>query len=161
MVRIQPRSIILGNGSRVSSGMCGTLRIKAALRENGEIIYRTVCLRDVLLVSDLKTTLISISRLCEDGYDLKFNHWRCVALRGGIIEFYGHKVDVMYKLDGEIRNMKSFANAATVRHQAIQIWHERLGHASAESVQRLASSGAVIGVDLNESVKVRNLAVVA
>ena len=155
--QVPSRSNILGNESRVSSDMCGALRIQAALRGNGEIIYRTVCLRDGLLVSDLTTALISISRLCEDGYDLKFNHWRCIALRGGLIEFYGHKVYGVYKLDGEFRNMKSYAIVATVRNQAIQTLYERMVHANAESVQKLATSGAVIGQDLYESFKVRNL----
>ena len=154
--RTVSRSIALGNGTRVVSNWSGTLQIRAALRRNGETLHHNVILHDVLLVPALKTSLISISKLCDDGYEMEFGSQQCVALMKGYIEFYGIKDQGIYRLDGIVYSSSAKqAHAAVANKPAVEVLHSRLGHANTDSVRKLASSGAVIGMDLQKAVRTK------
>ena len=155
--RIPSRSIVLGDGRKVRSNKCGTLEIRSALRGNGKTLDRTVILHDVLYVPALNTSLLSISRLCDDEYEIKFGNNECVGHRNGIIEFYGNKNQGVYKLDGVATVAHTLcAYTTTVNKSALQTWHARLGHANIDSIRKLAASGRVRGLDLDIPVRTRD-----
>ena len=78
-------------------------------------------LHDVSFVPALYSSLISISKLCDGGYEMNFGCKRCVALKDGCIEFYGIKNQGIYHLDGVARqNWTSYANAAVSSKSALE-----------------------------------------
>ena len=154
--KIPTREIALGDGNKVTSKWTGTFEVCATLRGNGETVYRTVVLHDVLFVPALNSSLSSISKLCDGRYEMNFGRKRCVALKDGCIGFYGIKNQGIYHLDGvTTQNLTSYANAAVSSKSALETWHARLGHANVQSVKKLAASGAVIGLDLETPVQMK------
>lgn len=171
---IHPKSIVLGNGNIVQASRKGTITVRAILKYQSDTFVRYTTLYDVLHVPELETDLVSVSSLCDSGYDVNFGpSGRCVALRNGTIFTQGKKIGDLYYIRGSIIGKESSKTQVdddsddghTDGHndsghglatQAVtlneRLWHARLGYADIQSIRRLARIQAVRGLDLSGTV---------
>ena len=144
---ILKKTIVLGDGRRVSTTISGTLTITVFLRGNGETVRRSIQLYDVLFVEELQTSFLSVSKLCKSDCNLKFTRKKCIGISSDGIEFYGYKEGNVYRIDAEPVIYEDAANAARSDAATLQRWHERLGHASIGRIKQLQRSNAVNGME--------------
>lgn len=98
-------------------------------------------LTDVMLVEGLKANLITISQLCDGGMEVKFNKDECC---------------VYNKTDGQtMKGKRSNDNCyllcndevcLKVTTEETEAWHQRLGHMSHRSLQKLLSMETIRGI---------------
>ncbi|KAA0043007.1 gag-pol polyprotein [Cucumis melo var. makuwa] len=99
-------------------------------------------LLDVRLVQGLAANLISISQLCDQGYQVSFNKDRCNVLDGqNRIFLSGTRLsDNCYHWDAEV----TLCNLSKVEEAGL--WHKRLGHLSGSTISKVAKADAIIGL---------------
>ena len=138
---IQEKAIILGNGNTVVSNRAGEVVVDSLIGHNDEAYHANVRLRDVLLVPDLNTNLVSCSKLCDAGYKVTFGRFGCaVSTEEGNIIMSARMRNGIYEVHGS-----AIANSAAYSAQVVDedLWHARFGHANKQSVRRLLMSDAV------------------
>ncbi len=143
-----PQNILVADGKSVAG--VGT----------GEIIWQDECLgesvtlKDVLYAPAMNQSLISVARITENGFTVKFTgdqaeilskDEKCVfgrAKRCGqnVYEYAGHPV-------GPER-----ADLAESESD-LQLWHRRLGHVNAEALMKMSREGLVNGLNLKAGSK--------
>ncbi|PKA49926.1 hypothetical protein AXF42_Ash019242 [Apostasia shenzhenica] len=76
----------------------------------------------VFLVDGLAFNLLSISQLCDNGFNINFVSSRCDILLNNKILFSGHRIDNMYKIDlSTIENPN--LNCLSTQTQESWLWH--------------------------------------
>ena len=153
MKAISEKMIILGNGDCVRATHCGTMVFDVSVG-SGSTVTRTVELRNVLFVPELKANLISCSALCRDGYTMTFNRSACVVWNQDCIEMQGVRSGGLYIVSAAPK--KPSIKVAMVANKMKELWHHRLGHAYIPSIEQLAKKGAVTGLDLSSNIKKPN-----
>ncbi|XP_055627599.1 uncharacterized protein LOC129769384 isoform X1 [Toxorhynchites rutilus septentrionalis] len=90
---------------------------------------------DVLCVPDLAINLLSVSKVCKNGFRVLFTKEECqVVDPDNAIVAIGREVDGLYKLS-EVK--KPVGNL--VKDGRYELWHRRMGHLSASGMKRLKS----------------------
>ncbi len=102
---------------------------------------------NVLLVDGLKHNLLSVSQLCDSGYDVGFSDNACIAKskKDGSIFFRAKRKNNIYKIKlSELadQNVKCFLSV----DEEQWTWHKRLGHASLRLISKLNKKGLVRGL---------------
>ncbi|KAA0058506.1 flocculation protein FLO11-like [Cucumis melo var. makuwa] len=99
-------------------------------------------LLDVRLVQGLAANLISISQLCDQGYQVSFSKDRCNMLDGQNKVFLsGTRLsDNCYHWDAEV----TLCNLSKVEEAGL--WHKRLGHLSGATISKVIKDDAIIGL---------------
>ena len=96
-------------------------------------------INDVLLVKGLVHNLISISKLCDKGYQIIFkkSHYAIFEKDSNEIKFFRQRINNVYILDFE--NMSSDGLCLVADScDAPWLWHRRLGHVSFRVVSKLS-----------------------
>jgi transposase InsO family protein len=101
----------------------------------------TIC--NILLVPDLDVNLMSVAKLDQNGYQVKFKKGEVHVQKDGNTVAIGKRNGRMYDLKG--RKLESQANLSEVKTETI--WHKRLGHVSTAGLQKL--KGMVNGFSEN------------
>src|SRR3954463_13278620 len=102
---------------------------------------------NVLLVEGLKHSLLSISQLSDNGYDIIFNQKSCKAVsqKDGSILFMGKRKNNVYKTDlQDLKNHKVTYLMSVSEEQ--WVWHRRLGHASLRKISQINKLNLVRGL---------------
>ena len=161
-----PKEIFLGDNSSVLATGIGTVRIT---------VYRqTLMLFDVLFVPDLHCNLLSVYRLIASGFTVYFTkdgahitsahgHMDIVIPSVGsmyvmssepVCDVAGTKIDntdSAYVAGSKFEATATSLEAPRITSLPVNLWHRRLGHLNHQSVQRLASMGAMgITIDSKE-----------
>ncbi|KAA0065348.1 gag-pol polyprotein [Cucumis melo var. makuwa] len=99
-------------------------------------------LLDVYLVQGLSTNLISISQLCDQGYQVSFSKDRCnVVDSQNKVFLSGTRLsDNCYHWDSEV-DLCNLSKA-----EEVSLWHKRLGHISGTSIAKVAKADPIIGL---------------
>ncbi|TYK04259.1 gag-pol polyprotein [Cucumis melo var. makuwa] len=99
-------------------------------------------LLDVRLVQGLPVNLISISQLCDQGYQVSFGKDRCNVLDSQSKVFLnGTRLsDNCYHWDAEV----NLCNLSKVEEAGL--WHKRLGHLSGTIISKVTKANAIIGL---------------
>ena len=98
----------------------------------------TTQVEQVLLVDGLKHNLLSISQLCDEGNIVTFKHDKCIIKSPESKEtrFVAQRRKNMY-----ILQLKELVNQDVClvanKSDQLQLWHRRLGHASASVIEKL------------------------
>src|SRR4029078_5287093 len=111
---------------------------------------------NVLYVPNLKSNLISVSRLIKDGFNVQFGAGGCDILKNGAVVAQGVSENRLYRLCGRIVYYDRAClaqNASTKALNNADLWHRRLGHLSESGINTLLSSDAVHGLELSNAVK--------
>lgn len=74
---IQPRLVVLGSGSTVTASHSGKVRIALIKSEGRTNKVQTVMFHDVRCVPQLKVNLLSVTALCRERFEVKFNAKFC------------------------------------------------------------------------------------
>jgi hypothetical protein len=101
----------------------------------------TTC--NILLVPDLDVNLMSVGKLDQNGYQVKFKKGEVYVQKDGNTVAIGKRNGRMYELKG--RKLESQANLSEVKSETI--WHMCLGHISTAGLQKL--KGMVNGFSEN------------
>lgn len=155
MTAIEPKAIVLGNGTRVYASFRGSVHLQTWIGTVGELYERIIILQNVLYVPKLKCNLLSCSKLCMDGYTVNFNSRRCVGLYDGIIQFQGKQHNGIFHVKClPVLGHSAHANVALIgyrqneRKEGMNLWHARLGHAYPGRINNLLRTKAVKGLHL-------------
>ena len=116
-------------------------------KARGSVTIGNLTLRDVLYSNKLTANLISIGKLCDDGYTAVFH-----KKHGYLLDPHRRVVLRMTRDPNSDRlwhpNLKSFHSAlstTTTRTDQASLWHRRLGHAHPDSViQHLRDNHKII-----------------
>jgi len=107
--------------------------------ENNFLIY------DVLYVEGLKHSLLSISQLCDRGYQVTFKTNSCEIRLPNSKEvlLVGKRPNNVYLLD--ISNSTSISCLVT-KHEESWLWHRRITHIYMHHLNKLISNELVLGL---------------
>ena len=147
--------VSVADGKIHESNMYCTLEVRIMT----SIGAKTIQIDDVLYVENLCSMLLSVSRICQKGYDVKFQENTC-EIRGpqGInITITKSVVDTLFRipiLEGNSQNEGSEANSpnmegtlkmmgAKTTSENIRIWHNALGHPGKAVMRALAEKGKI------------------
>ncbi|XP_070057722.1 uncharacterized protein [Nicotiana tomentosiformis] len=100
---------------------------------------------EVYLVDGLNYNLLSISQLCDLGYEVKFKKAGCIIEdESSKIILLGKRYENVCILDG-IENLDSHICLASIPDDP-WLWHKKLGHASMHLIEKLSKHDLVIGL---------------
>lgn len=112
-----PRRIILGDGRTLLSDICGTMKIQGEGNTIGKVLQTT--LHNVMHVPDLSSGLLSVAKLCDQGYEVQFGPGVCQAYLTKEIALVANHLKGVYEVDAVPVNCdESFNNRATVKDDA-------------------------------------------
>ena len=108
-------------------------------------MYRCNILKRALLVPERNVNLISCSKLCADGYELRFGRYGCSARKDGIIKMISYRRRGIYPVDAVVKQPSHHLCQAALSFSSDdeELWHARLGHANRDSMRKLLRYGAV------------------
>ena len=95
-------------------------------------------MKQVLLVDRLKHNLLSISQLCDEGNIITFEHDKCIIKSSETkkTRFFAQRRKNIYVLQLKELADQDVCLVANKSDQ-LQLWHKRLGHASASVIEKL------------------------
>ena len=100
---------------------------------------------NVLLVEGLKHNLLSISQLCDKGYNVKFLPTSCILSLNGKEVLNGKRVNNVYMLDLNCIQSPTAFCLKTVSDES-WLWHRRLCHSSMKNLRRIIQKNLVRGI---------------
>ena len=131
MKAISEKVIVLGNGDCFRAIHCRKMVLDLSIGSRCPVT-RTVELKNVLFVPELKENLTSCSALCCDGYTLTFNRSPCVVWNQDCIELKGVRSGGLCIVSVAWKRLN--AKVSMVANQITELWHHRLGHAYIPSI---------------------------
>lgn len=136
----QARSAILGTGN-----------INVITSVNGTSCRRTI--HNVLYAPSLGVNLFSVGAATAGGAEIHFTDSKAVVTRNGVIEMTASRIgDQLYCLDIDIPK-ENESYIARPFQNSIHEWHCRLGHIGYQTIIKMATTNAVIGLDLPAGTK--------
>lgn len=103
----------------------------------------TITLNEVLVCPDIKKSLLSVSKLCDDypcGVYFDVNHVYVIDIPNQRVIAKGPRSKGLYQLkSNEIEVL--FSNRQVSASE--EVWHSRLGHTNSKTLQQLQSSKAI------------------
>jgi len=133
--------ITMKDGGYVKFGDKG----KGKIIGNGTIGTKS-CIEDVSLVEGLKYNLLSVSQLCDKGFEVKFTSSLCTInnLDNDTL-FIANRSNNVYLLD--MNNFETNHGTCLVSlDNSSYLWHKRLGHASMHTLSKLSKKELVNGL---------------
>ena len=124
--------------------------IKSVTRDIGIVdIPGLPVFEDVWYVDGLKTNLLSISQICDNGLNVFFTKYECEILNGGgdCMCVGVRTADNCYGLTPSISN-KCFS----AKIDQVDLWHQRLGYASHKQLEKISKCDAVVGLPKFEKI---------
>ena len=112
----------------------------------GQILTLTVIIKDVLLVDGLKHNLLSISQMCDKGYNITFEPNLCLIVDSKSSEIFlvCKRVNNVYMLN--VSCITSSMNCLITRNDESWFWHRRLAHIHTHHLFRIAAKELVVGL---------------
>ena len=108
--------------------------------------HDSIIIKDVLLVDGLKHNLLSISQLCDKGYEVTFKPDLCQISQAFTRQtlLIGKRVNNMYMLN--ICNIASSMTCLLSKNHDSWLWYRRLTHIHMHHLDRLVSKNLVEGL---------------
>ena len=125
---------------------------KGRIIDKGKIkITPSTFIEDVLLVEKLKHNLLSISQLCDVGFNIFFKTSICIVIDplDSSSKFIGHRLSNIYVVDLDDLALSSSTSLVAIdekNKESSILWHRRLGHASMHTLAKLISKDLVNGM---------------
>ena len=130
-----PQKVSLGDGHILEAMGTGKVEIETMVGRNTSKLNT---MHDVLFVPDMKVNLFSVRAAASKNIIIQFGHSRCwLKNRVRKVVATGTLTNKLYYLD------TCNTHQATL---ACNLWHQRLGHASEQTIQTAFSNGLVEGV---------------
>ena len=108
-------------------------------------------IENILLVDKLKYNLLSISQLCDVGFNVNFKTSMCIVADplNPNSKFIGHRLGNVYVVDLDDLALSSSISLIAMDEKSKEsslLWHRRLGHASIHTIAKLISKDLVKGL---------------
>ena len=105
---------------------------------------------DVWYVDGMKANLLNINQICDNGLNVLFTKYECEILDdGGDCMCIGvTTVDNYYGITPSISN-----KCSTAKINQVDLWHQRLGHASHKQLEKISKCDAIIGLPKFEKIE--------
>ena len=123
---------------------------KSVIRGIGTMdILRLPVFKDVWYVDGLKANLLSINQICDNGLNVLFTKYECEILDGGgdCMCVSVRTANNCYGLTPSISN-KCFST----KIDQVDLWHQRLGHASHKQLEKISKCDAVVDLPKFEKI---------
>ena len=106
--------------------------------------------KDVWFVDGLKVNLLSISQICDNGLNVLFTKGECEILDvGGDCICVGIRTaDNCYGITPSINH-----KCCSVKINQVDLWHQRLGHASHKQIEKISKCEAVLELPKFEKIE--------
>jgi len=120
---------------------------KGRILGRGEVgSHDSIIIKDVLLVDRLKHNLLSISKLCDKGYEVTFKPDLCIISNASTRQtlLIGKRVNNIYMLN--IYDIASNMTFLLSKNDDSWLWHRRLAHIHMHHLDRLVSKNLVEGL---------------
>ena len=106
---------------------------------------------DVLFVEKLKHNLLSISQLCDVGFNIIFKTSMCIVIDplDSSSKFIGHRLGNIYVIDLDDLALTSGTSLVAIYEKSKKsslLWQRRLGHASMHTIAKLMSKDLIKGL---------------
>lgn len=134
------KNLCLANGEMSKITAVGDVRIKVV----GDRQEESFIVRDVMYVKDLRTNLLSISKLADKGYKVKFNKDHALILKENKVMCKAERRGNLYFL----KQTSDVANSAVVKPNDMDTWHQRLGHLNESDLKLLAGKKGAHGINI-------------
>jgi len=104
-------------------------------------------MNNVYLVDGLEFNLLSRSQLCDKGNLVSFDSTHCVVQNkeSRKVNLYGVRIENVYAIDLNDISSSNLACFKASQYDENWLWHQRLGHASMHTIQKLARNELVRG----------------
>jgi hypothetical protein len=114
----------------------------------------SLVIENVLLVDGLKHNLLSISQLCDKGYNVIFKSIMCIIVNeiDNQVLFVAFRNENVYTIDLNNMTSKESICLATINENS-WLWHRRLGHTNMELLSKLSKLDLVKGLPVTKFVK--------
>ena len=108
-----------------------------------------VSIDDVYLVEGLNFNLLSVSRLVDSGFHIKFDNNGCFLYlnKDNSLVYTGKRKKNVYYL--YVDQFKSGELCLSAMTEQSWLWHRRLGHVSFDSIKKIISQNLVRGLPIN------------
>ena len=144
----KPEPVGLGDGYPVEALGIGKVQMTMLLG-NGQDITREM--QHVLYVPDLTTSLFSVRAVTRKGYRVFFEDEECrIETKQGKLLGKGIVDGKLFKLDC----IPSVSQTATIADDSVtdvDLWHQRLGHVSEQTLKKIAQEELMTGVKIPKS----------
>ena len=117
--------VTLGDNTTCQVLGTGTIRVTSLL-----------LIEKVLLVEGLKHNLLSISQLCDKGFQICFSNSSCTLRLNNDIKLEGFRVDNIYKINFDNLEKHGDICLKTTLDES-WLWHRRLCHASMNTLRKI------------------------
>nr|KYP36277.1 Copia protein [Cajanus cajan] len=108
-------------------------------------INSSISIDNVLYVKGLTHNLLSISQLCDSGYEVSFNKNKCtVSQLDSSILFTVNRCNNLYKI--MVNELENQNVDCLVSYENQWIWHKKLGHVSQILISKLKKHNLVRGL---------------
>ena len=106
-------------------------------------------IENIVLVDGLKHNLLSVSQLCDKGFNVVFDNIACRVFdrQSNTCIFFGFRESNMYMID--LSNMSCNITCLKALDDDSWLWHRRLGHISFDHLSRLNNKDMVKGIPLS------------
>lgn len=130
-------TVYMANGTEVK--VCGVGDCKLFC-ENKEIRVK-----NVLFIPELDGSLLSVRRLTDTGFEVKFDGNGCKISKNGEIHATGYLNNNLFVLN---HKKEKIFNVSECKNDCIHVWHRRLGHRNIQDIAVTVSKELVQGIKI-------------
>ncbi|KMQ88472.1 retrovirus-related gag-pol polyprotein [Lasius niger] len=147
--KITTGKLSLANNSSTNIVGKGTIRLNTEIEGRSKI----VSLEDTLHVPDLRTNLLSVSKITDRGYKVIFDDKSAkVVDRNGATKLEASCVNGLYYVQDVKQECKSAAVIDRRSTRAsVEDWHRRMGHLNLKDLSTSYRDRTVLGMDIEDS----------
>ena len=141
MVKVSAKLSLASNAMAAIENM-GDLRINVDDKKGG----RPVILQKMLHVPDLRTNLMSVAKITDNGNEVIFKKEKAYVLNSekDVIAVADRQGDLYF-----VKETRESASVADPKSKSkLMEWHERLGHVNETSLRSMANENLVLGMKL-------------
>lgn len=133
----------LANNDVAKVQAVGDVRITASVNKDNNKIR----LKDALYVPDLRTNLLSVAKIVDNGHKVLFTKDRATVQDSrGNTTMIAKRVNNLFYLQ---ESFNSAYSATDAKRSQLRTWHERLGHLNVRDVSRMHDTRTVFGMKLD------------
>jgi len=148
------KTVTLGNSTKAKVTKEGSVDL--LVRASGGI-EQVLSLRNVLLVPALRKSLLSVTCLMNDGYNIEFNasEGTCLITRQNLVIGNAKLSGNLWVLDtvqteDSPESPEDEGAFLTSSEKTLALWHLRFNHLNEDELRRMARSQAVKGLDISD-----------
>lgn len=143
-------TVSIGDGRKLLSNAVGTVVISVCA---GPSVRNILCLKNVLLVQELDSNLLSCSELAKDGYSTVIEKNCCLIMKKTTLIGRAGLKNGLYSITGRPCGIRHIANVAEKTDASDRLWHQRYGHVHERCISEMIKHDSVSGMSRKDSAK--------